>query len=122
VPHIPPWCLVANSAATPASALKAEMRKRIYVYFGINLSPTGTPKAPKRLRLGAGGGKAAKARRLSAGEYEVTISYSFRIGNDGYYWTPGWCTKDTEPQDGLGLPGHHGCGAPTISATAYYLG
>jgi hypothetical protein len=64
----------------------------------------------------------SRATRTSVGSFARTISWSFRIGNDGYNFLPGLCTKDTEATDGLGLPGHHGCGNSKISATVGYLG
>jgi hypothetical protein len=39
--------------------------------------------------------------------------------------SPSGSTQDTEAQDGIGLPGppgHFGCGAERISASAAYLG
>ena len=35
-------------------------------------------------------------------------------------WTT--CSKDTEAADGIGLPGHHGCGAERVLSSAPYLG
>lgn len=105
----------------PASALKDEMAKRWYFYFGLNLSRTGIPPQPKVLTLDTHA-TISRATRTSAGSFARTISWSFRIGNDRYYPLASLCTKDTEATDGLGLPGHHGCGNSKISATVEYLG
>ena len=106
----------------PSPALSYEMSKHVYPYFGLSLSRTGTPAPPKWVYLNGGRASVTKARRISAGEYENTFSYSFTIGNDGYYWLPGACTKDAVSKDGLGLPGSHSCGAHRISTSAVYVG
>ena len=72
---------------------------------------TSTPPAPRWLYLDGGNASVSGARRISATEFEITITYSFTIGNDGYYFDWGACAKDTVSRDGLGLPGSHGCGA-----------
>ncbi len=106
----------------PSSALSTEMGKHVYPYFGLSLSRTGTPKPPNWLYLDGGHATVTKARRISADEYENTFSYTFTIGNDGYYWIPGACTKDAVTTDGIGLPGHHECGAHRISTSTEYVG
>jgi hypothetical protein len=62
------------------------------------------------------------ARCISASEYEETLKYSFTIGSHGYNWSWNSCWKDTVSKDGLGLPGHHSCGASRVLRTARYLG
>ena len=106
----------------PASAMSTEVAKRWYSYFAVALAPTKAPSAPKLLRLGAGNSYVSRSRRISATEFELTVSYSFRIGTSAYDWSWNVCTKDTEAADGIGLPGHHGCGARTLSASASYAG
>jgi len=107
----------------PASALKFEMAKHLYPYSGLSLSATGTPGAPKWLYLNAGHPTVSKPHRVSATEFENTLTFSFTIGNDGFYFIPSYCTKDAESSDGIGLPGRHGCGASRIlTATTAYLG
>jgi hypothetical protein len=106
----------------PASALSIEMRKHVYPYFGLSLAPSVEPPPPTWLYLNAGHAKVSAARRISAGEYENTFTFSFIIGNNGYYWAWAGCVKDTVSLDGLGLPGHHGCGASRIRRTVTYLG
>jgi hypothetical protein len=105
----------------PASTLRTEIAKRWFFYFGLNLSTRGTPPPPRFLTLDT---HAAISRsvRVSAGSFAVTISWSFRIGNDGFFFNFNFCNKDTEATDGLGLPGHHGCGDNRISAAVEYLG
>jgi hypothetical protein len=106
----------------PSTALRVEMSKPFYPYFGINLSTTGTPPAPRWLYLKAGHASVSGARRISAGEYERTLTLSFTVGNDGYNWDWTVCVKDTLSRDGLGLPGSHSCGAGRVLRTVSYLG
>jgi hypothetical protein len=107
----------------PASALKRESVKHWFVYLGVHLTtvPRKIPPAPTVLKLDTKA-TASKAARLAPGVYRVTLKFSFRIGNDGFSW--GWaaCTRDTQSADGMGLPGHHGCGNKQISTKISYLG
>jgi len=105
----------------PASALNTEIAKHVYTYFGLTLSPTKVPAAPKYLLLGTGDPQVT-THRVSATEFDLTISFTFRIGNDGSSWNFNYCDNDTEAVDGVGLPGHHGCGEARIPDSAIYLG
>jgi hypothetical protein len=106
----------------PSSALGVEMGKHLYPYFGINLATSGTPSPPRWLYLNGGHASVSAARRISAGEFEKTLAFSFTVGNDGYYWDWNGCVKDTLSRDGLGLPGSHGCGASRVLRTVNYFG
>lgn len=106
----------------PASAMRTERAKKVYPYFAVNLSPTQIPPSPTRLRLGAGHPRVSSTRKIAADEYAFRITFTFRIGNNAASWRFNFCTKDTLTKDGLGLPGHHSCGATTIPARIIYLG
>ena len=106
----------------PAQAMSIEIAKQWYPYFGLNLAPVKAPAAPKRFRLGFGHAHVDPSRQISADELELTVTYSFKVGDKAYHWDWNVCTKDTEPQDGFGLPGHHGCGAQHMAASAEYTG
>ena len=107
----------------PRSTLGVEMSKPLYPYVGVKLSTaTGTPPPPRWLYLNAGHASVSGVRRISATEFEMTLTFSVTVGNDGYYIAWNWCTKDTQHRDGLGLPGSHGCGARRILRTVSYLG
>jgi serine/threonine protein kinase len=106
----------------PAATLRTEIAKHWYAYFAINLAPVKEPGRPSVLLLGAGDAHVSAAQRVSATEFKLTITYSFTIGNDAYNWNWSACRKDSETTDGMGLPGHHGCGDRSVSATASYLG
>ena len=107
----------------PRSTLGVEMSKHLYPYVGVSLSTaSGTPPPPKWLYLNAGHPSVSAARRISATEFETTLTFSVTVGNDAYYLDWSWCAKDTLRRDGLGLPGSHGCGARRVLRTVSYLG
>jgi hypothetical protein len=108
----------------PAQALQVELSKQLYAYFGIRLSPTTQPPAPKVLTLGAGDVRVGTPRQISATEFTVDITYTVRT-SEGATWDANVCLKDTEQADGVGLPGSHGCGARRIPKSVFlhgYLG
>jgi hypothetical protein len=98
------------------SALKHEIGKHWYEYLAV-----GYPTLPKFASLSKTA-SASKATKVNSGEYRLTFSYSFRLRNDKANPDPIECVKDTESTDGLGLPGHHGCGAKRVSTSTLYLG
>ena len=106
----------------PASALSTEISKPWYVYFNVNLSTGKVPPAPKVLLLNSGNAHITAPQRVSAHEYERTITFTFDIGSDAYNWNWTSCNQDTESQDGMGLPGHHDCGNASVGASEGYLG
>jgi hypothetical protein len=108
--------------SVPASALNTEISKPWLAYFAVKLAPSKEPSAPKVLVLGSGHPHVTASQRVSASEFDLVITFSFRIGNDAYNWNWNTCLKDTEAVDGVGLPGHHGCGAAQVLASAAYLG
>jgi len=105
-----------------ASAYRALSKKHWYFYFGLKLAARGVPGLPKYLYLDPRA-TITKARRISATKFENTISWSFRVNNDGYHWAWTACTKDSESQDGYGLPGRHDCGYRRLTTRKIgYLG
>jgi hypothetical protein len=105
----------------PTRAYAAEAAKHWYLYSRLFLSANRKPAPPKVLELNHSA-TASKPAKLHTYEFVVTVRYAFRIGNDAYRWRVGFCTKDSWRTDGLGLPGHHGCGNKWISANPAYLG
>jgi hypothetical protein len=99
----------------PTSALKHEIGKHWYEYLAV-----GYPKLPKNAALSKTA-TVSKAKKVNSGEYYRTFSYSFRLKANANP-DPIECVKDTETKDGLGLPGHHGCGAKSVSTKTIYLG
>jgi hypothetical protein len=104
----------------PNSAYKSESTKKSYFYFGLRLSKTGTPSYPRWLYLKKA--SISKARRVSSTEFKSTIKWSFRVGNDGYAFAINFCSKNSESNDGINLPGSHSCGVKKIRSNISYLG
>jgi hypothetical protein len=114
---------VTINALVPPSALNAEMSKSPYAYLGLNLGPSGVePPNPVSAQLGAGAPAIGQPQAVAANQFNVTVTFTFQIGSQ--VWHAHWriCTKDTEAQDGVGLPGSHGCGAASTPTAAAYLG
>jgi hypothetical protein len=105
----------------PPATYQAEASKHWYLYSRLALAPVREPPAPRVLELNTKA-TASKALRRHDGQFEVTVRFTFRIGNDAYRWRVDYCTRDTEAVDGLGLPGHHGCGIKWIKVPNAYLG
>jgi hypothetical protein len=108
--------------SVPPQALNAEMSKHWYVYFGVNLAPSVEPGPPAQLQLGADDPVVGAPQRISANEFKRSVSFTYQIGNDAYRAVDQWCTKDTEAQDGVGLPGPHRCGVERIPYPIAYIG
>ncbi len=103
----------------PSPAYKAESKKKLYFYSGIKFSRSGKA-APSWLYLDRSA-KISKPKRISATEFEQSLSVSFRIGNNGFNWVPDFCSKASESSDGVNLPGRHHCGASKVRP-AWFLG
>ncbi len=99
----------------PSSAYRIEAGKHVYVYDII------FPPVPSFFTLSRSG-TASTARKINAGEFEKVITVHITFRNSRQRWFIVTCTKDTESRDGMGLPGHHGCGAKRFSIKAIYLG
>ena len=112
------------STILPPSALSTEIRKHIYPYVGVTLSPTSEPPPPKWLYLNAYHSSVTTGHRISAGEFVNVFTFRFTIGNDFYNFSAALCFRNTVSKDGIGLPGSHGCGyLHGISGTnSSYLG
>ena len=107
----------------PPSLLKFEMSKTLYAYFGLKLSKTQkNVPPPSSILLGAGNGLVLAKEQISADQFKVIATFSFTVGNN--YNQLGWavCDKDTVAADGIGLPGHHGCGDKSIPYPTDYIG
>jgi len=102
------------------SAYNTESKKKWYFYFGLRLSATGEPSFPRWLYLQKA--TISKVKRISSTEFERSITWSFRIGNDGYAFLFSFCSKDSESKDGMNLPGSHSCGAKKVRSNIAYLG
>jgi serine/threonine-protein kinase len=120
-----PVCSESEAAniLVPPSTLPTEMSKTPYMYFGLNLTKTGKAPEPKWLSLGAGHSLVVGTQQVSADEFQIATAFSFTVGrHHSYDFSWNICLKDSEAEDGIGLPGHHGCGDPRIPYSATYLG
>ena len=106
----------------PPAARATETAKVWYPYFAVNLAPSKVPPDPQWLIRDGAGGQVTASHRVSADEFTATVTFTFRVGNDAYSWDWNACSADTEAQDGIGLPGHHGCGDQRVLDSAAYLG
>jgi hypothetical protein len=106
----------------PATLIKRYIQKHWYVYVGLRLTAASNPPpGPKWLYLDKRATVSAP-RRVTAQDYERTVSFPLRIGNDSATWTFLVCAKDAEATDGIGLPGRHSCGVHRVRANVSYLG
>jgi hypothetical protein len=106
----------------PSSAFTTEARKHFYLYLAVGRSHT-KPKPTIPPYFTRAAGRASALHRVRANDFVTTLTYL--VGYDGYNyirWHQAFCTKDNEARDGLGLPGHHGCGARRFKDSVAYLG
>jgi hypothetical protein len=100
----------------PRSGYNTEVNKHVYLYDIVFYTAP-----PKFINL-VPSATAAKARKISAGEFERSITFHVKFRNRHWHWLPVSCNKDTETRDGLGLPGRHGCGDKRLSIKIVYAG
>jgi serine/threonine-protein kinase len=106
----------------PPSVLKTEMSKTPYVYFAVSLKKgKKDPPAPKLLSLAAGHSAVAGTQQESANEFQVTVTFTYTVGDNAWNAAIAVCLKDTVTTDGIGLPGHHGCGDQQVPYPSAYL-
>ena len=121
----PPTCQAAftETVLVPSSALQAELAKQWFWYFAVNLAATSQAPRPTLLRLGADDPIRTAPARVSADEFKISATFTFDYSaGSSWHWAAHGCTKDIEAQDGIGLPGSHGCGNATIPSPDPYLG
>lgn len=109
----------------PAAVAAQEGAKLAYFYFDINYG-TSPQKGLIALR------QTGRQHRMSGygpytypsahARFSSSFTATFTTNYGRLSTTAVICVKDTEPTDGLGLPGHHGCGDPSINPTRHYAG
>jgi hypothetical protein len=101
----------------PVSAYRAEAAKHVYLYLAV-----GYPRLPNAYTLSTSA-RASKASKVRTGEFVQTFTFFIPL-HGATRWTTNFCSKDTESRDGIGLPGHHGCGDKkvTFKEASLYLG
>ena len=109
----------------PASAMGTELSKRWHTYVGpaadaaARLQLLGPGTLRTRQLLKAVSPQVDPPRRVSATEFDLTLRFPSGYGPALALWHFAACTADTETRDGLGLPGHHRCGASTVPPASY---
>ncbi len=108
----------------PASVLQQEMSKHWYIYAGANNQPgPNLPPNPASLQLNALSSAVSNPQRTGSDSFTLTVTLSYNRGSDATSFVWWACSQDTEGQDGLGLPGSHGCGTESVIPTSTpYLG
>jgi hypothetical protein len=109
-------CSLANSAGLHVLVVRAKLQPTsgigpIYFYYG---QANGTTLAPSTLPLV----KAVSPQVTSAG-MSFSVSYRVRFPSGPSRFRYSFCRTDDEAHDGYGLPGHHHCGAATVTASEY---
>lgn len=102
-------CTTTYTVYQPPSTLATEMTKPWYLYRGAS-----GPGTAQTLTLESDA-VAGSAQQVAADEYTRTVTYSNSQSGGAVYF----CFKDTEAQDGTGLPNATGCGAPTWYSAKY---
>jgi len=114
--------IVTTRTIVPASAYRSESTKRWYLYLALNRSHrVPSKKAPKYLLLDRTA-RASKPVRINATDFQIVFTFPFAIDHENVQPFPNFCTKDSEAKDGIGLPGHHGCGNSKIPSDTLYIG
>jgi eukaryotic-like serine/threonine-protein kinase len=104
----------------PVSSLRTEMSKPLVTYFAYAYSS----KVPAVMRLGAGSPVATAPQKTAPDVFRISVTFTYP-DNDQDNDTAAAaqvCSKDSEPADGVGLPGTHGCGGASISGSPPYIG
>jgi hypothetical protein len=114
-----PQCFVTIVFTVPVAqaALRAELAKHVYVYWGINLRTRGPePPDPTTLKLQEQLRTTDPTGHMRRGVYKVTLAFKFTVNQDAFRYHWNICTKADVSADGIGLPGPSQCGNPSISA------
>jgi hypothetical protein len=106
----------------PPVSYRHEAAKHWYLYSRLRLARSHKPPAPVILKLDHSA-TASKPQRRHSFQFLVRFRFRFRIGRHAAYrYRVDFCTRDSVRADGLGLPGHHGCGDKRIRTAIRYLG
>jgi hypothetical protein len=106
----------------PPVTHRRESHKHWFLYSRLRLARSHKPPPPRFLKLDHSA-TASRPQHRHPFQFAVTLRFRFRIGRHAAYrWRVNFCTRDSEKADGLGLPGHHGCGDKVIRTRKRYLG
>jgi hypothetical protein len=113
---------ITTRTIVPASAYRTESAKHWYLYLGVNRSRGNPSIRPPKYLLLTKTATASKARKINAQDFQVILTFRIAFDGKNIRWFPNACTKDDEPKDGIGLPGHHDCGNSKVASNSAYLG
>jgi hypothetical protein len=100
----------------PVAAYVTETGKHFYLYQAV-----GYPALPKVFTL-TKTAQVSKVSKVNSGEFKIVLTFHIPLRHHAGRWLTTFCTRDSESRDGLGIPGHHGCGNKAIKLTAVYVG
>src|SRR5580698_9978916 len=98
----------------PASAYKSEFKKHWYLYFAAAANQPATYPLTKSA--------SAKNHKVNAGEFYALFTFRWKTKNPNLSTCLFGYIRNTESSNGIGLPGHHGCGNKKLSTTLPYVG
>lgn len=101
------------------SAIATEKSKHQYLYLSLPKAPGDVKPKPTTFHLTSATVSAPSVRGDHVA-FKISITYPEPVGFYWWYWQS--CTKDTVTKDGVGLPGHHGCGNATLPPSSVYVG
>lgn len=115
-------CTVRINMVTvlPRSTIPVEKAKHQFLYLDIVHWNGGHQPAPTTFHLVPASVSAPSVSGAHV-RYRIAITYQ-RPSSRLWWWFWESCARDTVARDGLGLAGPHGCGNPTVSPHATYLG
>jgi hypothetical protein len=102
------WIIHETFKVRYPAAYQWESQKAEYVYYGQR---NGAKKFPKELQL------KKQVSQHPFGPNVTRVAYTIPFSSPSSAWGNLWtsCHRDSEPIDGIGLPGHHHCGDPSIT-------
>ena len=101
------------------TAVATEKAKHQYLYLSLPAAPGGVKPKPTTFHLVPATVSAPTVRGEHV-TFKIAITYPEPVQRYWWYWIS--CTKDTLAKDGVGLPGHHGCGNSTLAPSTVYVG
>jgi hypothetical protein len=103
----------------PPSTIAVERHKHVFTYLDLVAATSGVRPKPTTYALVAA---VVRGPKVTGQDLHYVLTFTYREPHDAYWFFWETCTRDTQALDGLGLPGHHGCGNHSFMATSPYLG
>jgi hypothetical protein len=84
----------------------------VYFYFGQSVGSGGPPATIRLVET-------VPLVRPAGSRLEDTVRYEVHCPAERFQFSYVTCYRDAEAMDGVGLPGHHHCGGPTLTRPEY---